>query len=71
MLCCEVVKRVYLLADTCSLIYHHNEAVRNEVWMGWSTPSPGFIKINFDGSSLGNPGVAGFSGRLRHANGEG
>jgi hypothetical protein len=32
----------------------------------WSPPPPGFLKINFDGASRGNPGPAGFGAVLRN-----
>jgi len=35
----------------------------------WSPPSLGFIKLNFDGSSKGNPGPAGFRVVLRNNQG--
>jgi ribonuclease HI len=31
----------------------------------WSPPPPGFVKLNFDGSSKGNPGPTGFGAVLR------
>jgi ribonuclease HI len=36
----------------------------------WTPPPTGFIKINFDGASKGNPGPAGFGAILRNSNGE-
>jgi ribonuclease HI len=36
----------------------------------WSPPPIGFIKINFDGASKGNPGPAGFGATLRNSNGK-
>ncbi|GKV23781.1 hypothetical protein SLEP1_g33477 [Rubroshorea leprosula] len=35
------------------------------VSVGWSPPSPGFAKLNTDGSALTNPGIAGAGGLLR------
>lgn len=35
-----------------------------------SPPPTGFIKINFDGASKGNPGPAGFGATLKNSNGE-
>jgi len=32
----------------------------------WSPPSTGFIKLNFDGASKGNPGPAGYGGIFRN-----
>ncbi|XP_077223042.1 uncharacterized protein LOC143856662 [Tasmannia lanceolata] len=36
----------------------------------WVKPPVGFSKLNFDGSSLGNPGPAGIGGVLRNSEGE-
>jgi hypothetical protein len=35
----------------------------------WYPPPEGYIKVNVDGSSFGNPGNAGFGGLLRNDNG--
>jgi hypothetical protein len=36
----------------------------------WTPPPPGFIKINFDGASKGNPGPAGYGAVIRNSTGE-
>ncbi|XP_077234220.1 uncharacterized protein LOC143876406 [Tasmannia lanceolata] len=36
----------------------------------WSPPPPGSLKLNFDGSSIGNPGAAGVGGLCRNHKGE-
>lgn len=36
----------------------------------WSPPPPGVLKLNFDGSSLGNPGPSGFGCVIRDSMGE-
>ncbi|XP_077232486.1 uncharacterized protein LOC143869814 [Tasmannia lanceolata] len=36
----------------------------------WVNPPVGFSKLNFDGSSLGNPGPAGIGGVLRNSEGD-
>ncbi|XP_077233342.1 uncharacterized protein LOC143875615 [Tasmannia lanceolata] len=36
----------------------------------WSPPSPGSLKLNFDGSSIDNPGAAGVGGLCRNHKGE-
>ncbi|XP_068639159.1 uncharacterized protein [Aristolochia californica] len=33
-----------------------------QVMKDWVPPEVGYLKLNFDGSSLGNPGIAGFGG---------
>ncbi|GLT62320.1 hypothetical protein SLA2020_349680 [Shorea laevis] len=35
------------------------------IHVGWAAPSSGFIKLNTDGSALGNPGLAGAGGVFR------
>ncbi|XP_068651654.1 uncharacterized protein [Aristolochia californica] len=35
----------------------------------WSPPDPSFLKLNFDGSSLGNPGISGFRGVISNHSG--
>jgi hypothetical protein len=36
----------------------------------WTPPPTGFIKINFDGASKGNPGPAGYGAVIRNSKGE-
>jgi ribonuclease HI len=38
--------------------------------LSWSPPPPGFVKLNFDGSSKGNPGPASFGAVLRDSAGK-
>ena len=38
-------------------------------WISWVWPLPGYVKLNVDGSSRGNPGLAGFGGLIRSDNG--
>lgn len=35
----------------------------------WQPPLPGALKLNFDGSAFGNPGLAGVGGVLRNEDG--
>ncbi|XP_019055746.1 PREDICTED: uncharacterized protein LOC109115811 [Nelumbo nucifera] len=35
----------------------------------WAPPPSGFVKLNFDGSSMGNPGPSGIGGVLRNEEG--
>eukprot|EP00253_Pinus_taeda_P011321 PITA_11321 len=37
---------------------------------GWHKPPAGFLKLNFDGASRGNPGLAGIGGVIRNHRGE-
>lgn len=46
-------------------------APRRRISFGcWSLPPPGMLKLNFDGSSLGNPGPGGFGCVIRDSVGE-
>ncbi|XP_077252633.1 uncharacterized protein LOC143892045 [Tasmannia lanceolata] len=46
------------------------EGVRREkIVQRWEAPPEGYLKINFDGSSLGNPGQAGIGGFVRSSAG--
>lgn len=38
--------------------------------MGWKRPPAGFLKLNFDGASRGNPGLASIGGIIRNYAGE-
>ena len=40
---------------------------RIERWVRWKPSPDSYIKLNFDGSSFGNPGTSGFGGLLRNA----
>lgn len=41
----------------------------NPVIVNWDPPSPGWVKLNTDGSSLGNPGQSSYGGLIRNNNG--
>lgn len=49
-----------------------NNKIANPVprFVHWAKPPEGFVKLNFDGSALGNPGRAGFGGVVRSDSGE-
>jgi ribonuclease HI len=36
----------------------------------WEAPSRNFFKLNFDGASKGNPGLAGYEAVIRNSDGE-
>ncbi|XP_077225513.1 uncharacterized protein LOC143858674 isoform X3 [Tasmannia lanceolata] len=48
----------------------YSEERRQKAMLKWEPPHVGFIKLNFDSSSLGNPGPSGIGGVLRNENGE-
>lgn len=61
----EVLQRINQLADVCRETFSEKENASPQVRMvGWKLPPQGSIKINIDGSSKGNPGLAGFGGLL-------
>ncbi|XP_068667615.1 uncharacterized protein [Aristolochia californica] len=35
---------------------------KSPVMQEWTPPTPGYLKLNFDGSSLSNPGISGYGG---------
>ena len=39
-------------------------------WIKWEKPSPGWVRLNIDGSALGNPGRAGCGGIIRNDRGD-
>jgi ribonuclease HI len=43
----------------------HDSTKAFSIPSSWSFPPPGFIKLNFDGASKGNPGPVGFGAVLR------
>ena len=65
-----LARKINLLSDTCSMVYDRYPPTKNVISVCWTPPSLGFIKINSDGSSLGNPSVVGFGGILRRGNGD-
>ncbi|KAF7827592.1 reverse transcriptase [Senna tora] len=44
-------------------------SAKTGITVKWGKPRPGLLKLNTDGSSLGNPGPAGFGGLFRDENG--
>ena len=53
-------------AFTVEIFYHHpcpsTTSRKEPLLIGWSPPSTGFVKLNSEGSALGNPGSAGAGG---------
>ena len=43
---------------------------RTEIMIGWTPPRVGWMKLNTDGASHGNPGLATAGGVLRNGDGE-
>ncbi|XP_075649824.1 uncharacterized protein LOC142620320 [Castanea sativa] len=44
--------------------------IRNKIQVKWIPPSSNWFKLNSNGSSMGNPGLAGGGGIIRNKNGE-
>uniref|UniRef100_A0A2N9EFE1 Reverse transcriptase domain-containing protein n=1 Tax=Fagus sylvatica TaxID=28930 RepID=A0A2N9EFE1_FAGSY len=42
---------------------------KEKILIGWKPPPSGFLKLNTDGSALGNPGLASVGGLIRDSNG--
>ena len=47
-----------------------NFIVRSEVLIRWKFPNPGWVKLNSDGASHGNPGQATAGGVVRNEHGD-
>ncbi|KAJ8768128.1 hypothetical protein K2173_021068 [Erythroxylum novogranatense] len=60
-----------MLITDCSLAFSHPTFLRHttNLWISWHCPPLGFVKLNVDGSALGNPGDARFGGLIRDAYG--
>ncbi|KAF7814237.1 putative ribonuclease H protein At1g65750 family [Senna tora] len=58
---CEYAKNVFMSEDQAKS--------KDSFLVSWVKPSNGMIKLNTDGSSLGNPGPAGFGGIFRNEDG--
>ena len=65
-----LIRKILHLADLCSSIFVSNPVRIERRWVGWSMPQNNFVKLNCDGSSIGNPGRAGFGGLIWRANTE-
>ena len=48
----------------------HHSHVKTPQFIRWQFPPDPFIKLNTDGSAIGNPGLAGVGGFLRNTSGE-
>jgi hypothetical protein len=79
---CNYKKETTQLTDQDSRIvkFFHLKARRNSTTVGrepqlqlgdrnWTPPLLGFLKLNFDGVTKGNPGVAGMGGVIRDSGG--
>ena len=67
----EILKKAKALAVEFffSLPHKGDRPPKTTTLIGWQPPPPGFIKLNTDGSILGNPGYASVGGILRDING--
>lgn len=57
-----------VLGDQRQLAGHVSYS-KKEIFVGWTPPPPGFIKVNVDGASKGNLGIAGCGCVLRNHEG--
>lgn len=47
-----------------------NQGAKEEVMVSWKRPAMDFVKLNTDGSCLGNPGPIGAGGLIRDGSGK-
>ena len=64
-----VVRKLNRMFDTCLSAFGVAPSSQSTILVSWVHPPLGFVKLNTDGSSLGNPGVAGFGGLIRDEGG--
>ncbi|KAK9284263.1 hypothetical protein L1049_023433 [Liquidambar formosana] len=61
---------IFLSQDLYTAFGHHHKVIASVTRLVcWSKPSSGVIKLNTDGSSLGNPRPAGMGGLFRNEQG--
>ena len=60
-----VLRKIHRMFDVCLSVFGVAPPSQSTIMVSWAHPPPGFVKLNIDGSSLGNPGVAGFGGLIR------
>ena len=68
---CEVIKNYG--KDIITAMMHASNVMaqpRTEIFMRWEPPLENWIKLNVDGASKGNPGLAGGGGALRTHKGD-
>lgn len=65
-----MVNQIATLHGVLHDVYGKNPVTKGTRQVTWSSPPPDFVKINVDGSSLGNPGRSGFGGVIRNSHGE-
>ena len=65
----QLLWSIFHLCDSITADHTSKTRVPNIRMVCWSKPSEGVMKLNVDGSSLGNPGRAGFGGLLRGEDG--
>ena len=64
-----IVRRMNRMFDTSLAIFGASTQLWSLVLVSWAHPPPSFVKLNTSGSSLGNPGCAGFGGLIRDEGG--
>ena len=65
----RLINKIILFAQWGLDIVHHSSVTISQV-IWWQFPPDPFIKLNTDGSVLGNPGLAGAGGLLRNSSGD-
>jgi ribonuclease HI len=67
----EVKLQIYNTANINSRVFASQTIEHDsEHWVTWHPDEASATILNVDGSSLGNPGLSGFGGVLRHSNGD-
>ena len=64
-----VLRKIHRLFDVYLLVFGVVLPPRSTIMVSCAHPPLSFVKVNTDGSSLGNPGAAGFGGMIRDEGG--
>lgn len=60
----------YICWELFQKLLDHSGYHESVLTIKWLTPKPGFIKLNIDGCSKGNPGPSGAGGIIRNEQGQ-
>lgn len=65
----RVIREIRALYETIVRVYSSVSVQQQPRFVRWQFPRAGFVALNTDGSSLGNPGLSGFGGVVRDSQG--
>jgi hypothetical protein len=65
-----IINQIHHLNDECQKVWGSLDSVqRDPIYVSWLRLDEGYVCVNVDGSSQGNPGMFGFGGLVQNNEG--